>query len=258
MTLNEVREKFFDLYDCLGEKFDERDLDRIEQNDTFVNRFIQDNQSEKEAELVNAVVNQLVDCLRWRKANRINDLSPKDLPREHFEIAHCEFGHELATGKFISILRPISHRKLEAYNDLSLLSFVYIFETHFSDVSNALMVLDLTNATYNTVNLSMMSKVNEIITRFYPGLYAKFLNYGLHWMGIPFFNLLKKAAPKKLRDKVDFIYAIPEFKPISETARYPVPEGLSDFATLLRKQGESEKAIKQTYEFIDSLRKLYN
>ncbi|XP_065059337.1 motile sperm domain-containing protein 2-like isoform X2 [Rhopilema esculentum] len=78
--IEEVKRKFFDKGTLLNQ-FDERDIERINNDDLYVWLFIKHKQKD-----VDKAIDMIVDCLRWRESFGINDLLERNIDRRLFEI----------------------------------------------------------------------------------------------------------------------------------------------------------------------------
>lgn len=73
--VSQIRDKFIETLndDETAAKYDERDINRVRNNDGFVWRFIEDRKVDTDL-LVSTTVKNLSVCLAWRKERGINDL----------------------------------------------------------------------------------------------------------------------------------------------------------------------------------------
>ena len=73
--VSQIRDKFLETLtdEETKNKYDERDINRIRNNDGFVWRFIEDRKVDADL-LVSTTVKNLSVCLAWRKERGINDL----------------------------------------------------------------------------------------------------------------------------------------------------------------------------------------
>ena len=83
--VNEVRKLFLADYEANSELYDERDVNRIRNNDAFVWRYIVSNRHCTFK--VHVAVDVLIEGMRWKKSFGVHDRKDTDFPLQFHQIA---------------------------------------------------------------------------------------------------------------------------------------------------------------------------
>lgn len=122
-AIQQVRDLFNQEVRLNGDLYDAIDIDRVNQDDWTVERFLrqQKNDIEKGYQM-------LIDAMRWRKSFGVNHIKTTDFPKEYFETGEAHLHVKDQNGVFTVYLRVKLHRKISELSPLSQKFLVYLFE----------------------------------------------------------------------------------------------------------------------------------
>lgn len=240
------------------------DVERLESNDIYIFRFLRQHDGHLEASL-----KTLRKSLRWRKENRINQMSINAvfIPREIADIRafHVYVRDKNGTPTIYTRAIPMPPKK---FRPLVVETAIYFAERVSVKVSQYGrrfgFINDCRDFVFDTsmVDIELIKEMIKLRDIHYPDLYAYVAFYefpvSLRWL----FKLLSPIIPKKTRDKIIFIDKdsiddiigldnVPEY--MGGRCKEPYLLDTSAFPTL-RDVGESRGYSKSD---IDEVYKLY-
>lgn len=125
MQADSIRTKLFDVVNSGNEKFDERDLQRLRRDNKMIQRFVD---FHGDAKNESSATDALIDWLRWRRDNNINDLTASDLPREIFESGRFVIGTDTENRKYVLDRIGLHRKKTPAMLDVQMRFLTYCIE----------------------------------------------------------------------------------------------------------------------------------
>ena len=202
------------------ELFHPLDIEFIETTDDLITRFlleyVEDHPNalkncEDEA-MSNDVANSVMETLKWRKENNVNELKDSDFPREFYESNIFLFGKD-SDGAEVVYVRGKLCRKIASCWSPILISFI-IHESEkkvkeiLGDPRNPKnpgfrpgIVIDCSNVSVTQLDTGLIFALLPFV-KFYPQSFEYAWVYELPWMLRPFFNLVLKVLPNRIARRV--------------------------------------------------------
>ena len=78
--INQIRESFLNHLNESPDDFHPDDVERIKRCDWIIKRFLVYNKKD-----VNATTKQLIEAMKWRKEQKVNEIKASDFPIEYFQ-----------------------------------------------------------------------------------------------------------------------------------------------------------------------------
>ena len=100
-SINEIRESFLNQLNQSPDDFHPDDVDRIKHCDWIIGRFLEYNNGN-----VKETTKQLIEAMKWRKVQMVNEMKASDFPMEYYQcggIFNCnliEFNMNLVLNVF--------------------------------------------------------------------------------------------------------------------------------------------------------------
>jgi len=157
--------------------YDKRDIDRIIGNSHMIK-----NSAEfvtKKIITEEALIDQYIKGLKWRKEFGINDRGDDYFPKEFFQFAAIyPYTHDKKGNRLI-ILRLKAYKKIKKLRDIYLQFFAHQLEKvqNESIDSQWALVFDFTGAGISNIDIDFLNAATQIVNKF-PAKYAIF--YNLH------------------------------------------------------------------------------
>ena len=85
VEIDEIRKLFLNYNDKWPESFHHDDVDRIKRCDWIIERFLQYQIMVNHKTHVNALAKKLIEAMKWRKEQRVNQLKESDFPMEYYQ-----------------------------------------------------------------------------------------------------------------------------------------------------------------------------
>lgn len=205
--VEEVRERVISLIGD-GSAYDARDVNKVHNNKWFIQRFVLDrlqNTYADQEDLIEEAANAVVECMRWRKAEGINDLKASDFPREFFSsnTSMISTDHQ---GNPLMFTRGKYHTKINEWHELIKMkeSFFYEAMDQKLDGRSVGIVLDLDGCGIRNFDLDYTMHVFELFSKYYPMTCSFLYVNEVSWIMRPGISLLMHIVPKKYQKQVKF------------------------------------------------------
>lgn len=264
--------------------FDPLDIEFIEGTDDLITRFLLEYFEDHPSALKNCqdeiiatdVANCVMDTLKWRKENNVNQLKDSDFPRDFYEANIFLFGKD-SDGADVVYVRGRFCRKIASCWSPILISFI-IHECEkklkeiLGDPRNPKnpghrpgILIDCSNVAVTQLDTSLIFSLLPFV-KHYPQSFEYAWVYELPWMMRPFFNLVIKMLPTRIVRKVKQmdkksaikemgIEGLPSFlggkSPIEPTIQ--VPPGASTLDEVAKRHNISDDDIRKFREFLKKI-----
>ena len=191
-----------------GSAFDARDVQKAHHNDWFIQRFVLDrmmNTYSDQEDLIEDAAAAVVECMRWRKEEGINDLKASDFPREFFSSNTTMFGSD-HQGNPLMFTRGKYHTKINEWHELIKMkeSFFYEVMDQKLEGRSVGLILDLNGCGIRNFDLDYTMHVLDLFSKYYPMTCTFLYVNEVSWIMRPGISLLMKIAPKKYQKQVKF------------------------------------------------------
>lgn len=203
-----------------SEVFDPLDIEFIETTDDLITRFLLEYFEDHPNALNNCqdelisteVANCVMDTLKWRKENNVNNLKDSDFPCEFYETKLFLFGRD-SDGAEVVYIRGRYARKIAPCWTPILISFI-IHECEkklkeiLGDPRNPKnpghrpgIVIECTGASVTQIDTALIFAMLPFV-KHYPQSFSYAWIYDLPWMLRPLFNLVMKMLPSRIVRRV--------------------------------------------------------
>ena len=207
VPVDEVRDRVLQMIGD-GQEYDPRDVFKAHHSNWFIQRFVLDrieNTYADREDLIEDAANAIVQCMKWRKEEGINDLKSKDFPREFFSSNTSMIGRD-ADGNPLLFTRAKYHTKINEWHELIKMKESYFYEAVDQKLEGRQvgLVLDLNGCGIRNFDLDYTMHVFELFSKYYP-MTCRFLYINdVVWIMRPGISLLMKVLPKKYTKHVKF------------------------------------------------------
>lgn len=205
--IEEVRERVLSMIGD-GSEFDARDVNRARHNQWFIQRFVLDrlqNTYADQEDLIDDAATAIIECMRWRKEEGINDLKASDFPREFFSSNTSMIGTD-HNGNPLMFTRGKYHTKINEWHELIKMkeSFFYEAMDQKLDGRSVGIILDLSGCGIRNFDLDYTMHVFELFSKYYPMTCTFLYVNEVSWIMRPGISLLMRIVPKKYQKQVKF------------------------------------------------------
>ena len=83
--INEIREYFLNYHNKSSGDFHNDDVERVKRCDWVIRRFLDYYEIVNHKIDIQATAKQLIDAMKWRKEQKVNELKASDFPIEFFQ-----------------------------------------------------------------------------------------------------------------------------------------------------------------------------
>lgn len=216
LPFDEVRDHVLSLIeansaDVFEAEFDARDVQKAHHNNWFTQRFVidrMDNVYIDREDMIEDAAQGVIECLRWRRDEGLNNLSSRDFPRELYEAGILVIGKDIQ-GNPIVYIRSGIVRRIPEWNELVKLfvSFCYEQVDNSLEGRNCGIVLDFNGCGITTFDLDFHIHVFELISKYYPMSCSFIYIHNVSWLMRPGISLLIRIMPTKYQRMVRFTNA---------------------------------------------------
>lgn len=177
-----------------SDAFDERDIDRINVDDHYIRRFIAEN-----AHDLNKTRKNILETLRWRKENCINDVSFNDVKSEMSKLTHVGAHNRDIHGCKIFVVKVRKHIKANIETELIKKNLIYWLERFEREEYGGQITIffDMTDTCMANVDYGYMKYLITVMEKYYPWILAKVIVLNLPRPLVWVYKLLKSWLPAK-------------------------------------------------------------
>lgn len=211
--VREVKEMFMEEYKKQPELYYEEDVRLIEEMKFLLQRcLVSKKKNVKES------FNMLVNMCKWRKEQRIRELTEQDFPAEYFSSGitfHYEpdkYGNKTLYVRSAR-LRPIPELKPSFKQFLGYLMY------QIDDCENGetfAIIMDLTNTGWSNYDIDLMMHFLTLLKEYFPVNADYILAINFPWILTTAWAVIKRLIPPERRDVVVFIQSKEVFNYIDE------------------------------------------
>lgn len=205
--VDEVKQRVLSLIGD-GSAYDPRDVNKLHHSKWFVQRFVFDrlqNTYTDQEDLIEDAAKAIVECMRWRKEEGINDLKASDFPREFFSSNTSMIGTDHNENPLL-FTRGKYHTKINEWHELIKMkeSFFYEAMDQKLDGRSVGLILDLNGCGIRNFDLDYTMHVFDLFSKYYPMTCSFLYVNEVSWIMRPGISLLMHIVPKKYQKQVKF------------------------------------------------------
>lgn len=208
VTVSSIRESI--LYQLKYDKsmnYHRKDIEKIQSNDRFIQRFIEDawiGKNFNERITKEEVIGAIFKVLKWRQEFGINDFEPSDFPIEPFKCGLVRQG-VLPSGDILFCIIGRKYQKVEDWTDIIISCIIWYYEQLEQTMipgQKLALFFDITNCGLNQADSRLIFTGAPILINYYPGAISKVYFYQLPWLLKPFLSLFLSLLPPKFKQLV--------------------------------------------------------
>lgn len=253
ITISSVRESFLKLPSDQVATYHPKDLEKIKNDDKFIQRFIDGALFGKSSVTNEDVTDLITVVLRWRQEFGINDFTASDFPTEFIKSGIFKQA-TLSNGDILICIIGRRYKKVGEWTDRVLIpGILWYYETilfpNLKDGCKLHLLIDLSNCGLDQADTTFIFMIAPILINYYPGIVSKVYFHNVPWIFKPFTSLFLSLIPRKFKDiifvidkksRIDMLRCdnVPDFMdgPLITTG-FDMPTGLSDIETVGVKRG---------------------
>lgn len=264
VTVDQVKPHVFRAIEDDPHLFHPKDVEKLRNADTFIQRFINEHQNWKKNNW-EEIVDLVIESLKWRKDFGINDLNRKMFPREFYDLKVFVYG-QIGPKDLMVYVKARRFRKIEGASERILQFGVWCFESLAEEYGDHLKwsaFSDLSGCGLSQVDFPLFMKAIPILLKNFPDIAEHGYIYELPWILKPIAKVVMACLPAKYNDMVtfcsksDFLEKVPKDK-LPDFLGGPVKtrefEPCEDCVTL----EEAAAELGMTSEQIKKTRKVVN
>lgn len=202
ITISKVRESFFFKYVPNIYNFHPKDIARIENNDMFIQRFIDGSIFNNPDAGIKDVIDLMMIILKWRQEYGINDMEAKDFPAVIF---NCGIFKQatLPNGDMIFCVCGRKYKKVDELIEKAVLPgicwyFEYGILPNLKEGKKVQIMIDLTGCGLKQADTSIITIGIPLLVNYYPGHFSRIYIYNLPWILEPFVTIGRPFVPARL------------------------------------------------------------
>lgn len=190
-------------------KFHPSDIEKVERNNSFVERFIAefyDDIYAEDEEVIEQSVNSLIECLLWRCREGINNLTSMNFPAEFYSAGIITLGKDHMGYPIIFIRGKFFRSNIAQWSQLLMTFTSYYYERMDKKLNGntAIIVLDMSGCGIRNFDLQHHLHLADLIGKYYPNSCTKLYINEVPWIMRPGLSILLKFAPLKYQEMVKF------------------------------------------------------
>lgn len=183
------------LSHLIADQVDPVDIDRINQDDWFIERYLLDKELDGDQDCVKSAAESIVKCLYWRKENNINGLSDSDFPIE----CHQKPGIVIDEAAKILYFRIAFCLPVSELTEMTTKYLLFKFEQFDRIVGRerGTLIFDYKGATLGNMNIGVGKSFPPLLTKYYPLIASKMIVVDLHFLIRPIVRFFVFCMPNK-------------------------------------------------------------
>eukprot|EP00118_Oscarella_pearsei_P003974 m.16507 g.16507 ORF g.16507 m.16507 type:complete len:540 (+) comp26973_c0_seq1:46-1665(+) len=183
--------------------FDARDLTRVDEDDLYLDRFVQHHKGD-----IAKALEMLIKSLKWRKTFGVNDLSKENIEKFFFELGVGYVHGKDKKGNSVLIL-TIKHHKKDATRLAQLKRFV-VFSLDEQARSlpphvKLTVIFDMTDVGLAQVDMDFLRFFIDCFKYYFPNMLECLLVYNIPFMLQAVWKIVKSWLSEEARQKVKFV-----------------------------------------------------
>jgi len=199
--IEEVKKKFFDKGALLNQ-FDERDIERINNDDLYVWLFVKHKQKD-----VDKAIDMIIDCLRWRESFGINDLLERNIDRRLFEIGFLYAHNFDKNGNPMVLFHTRLYRK-DAHNPQEVKKLVaFGLETLSREYpgGKVTLIFDMQDSSLANMDMDMIKFLITNFQIYYPYMLEYLIVLEMPWILTAAWKIVKTWLSTEGISKIKFV-----------------------------------------------------
>ncbi|XP_076342387.1 motile sperm domain-containing protein 2-like isoform X2 [Tachypleus tridentatus] len=249
--VTEVRRRIFEEQKGWKDNYDQRDVDRLKQDNWYCARFIKHQKEDIEDSL-----NMIRDTLKWRKEMGINDLGKENLLAEPFIAgtigATVPFSCDKAGCRIL--VMKVKHHKKNSSTLLEQKKFIAGWiekldrETNGGRIS---LLMDCTSSNRSNMDMELIMYITTLFKYYFPFALGYVYFYKMPWLCKALWKILKIRLPAKTRRRFKFINksSISNYIALDQLPTYLGGSCILDCAIMQSNGEQSEKKVPQDQDF---------
>lgn len=179
-------------------EIDGRDIERIKNDDWFIERFIQKRRVLGEEITIKSIVDPIMKTLKWRQEFGVNDIRTDLIPREFYDVRGVSVG--MIGDNVIAFTRAKNRPRISEWNDVMIDHIVHSFEHSTNTYHRSIIsVVDCSGIGIMDTDMSLSMHIAPILSKNYPSLMKTIYYHNMPSIVVPLYQTFKSLIPKKYR-----------------------------------------------------------
>ncbi|XP_065844875.1 motile sperm domain-containing protein 2-like [Oscarella lobularis] len=183
--------------------FDQRDVKKIDEGDSVLDRFLAQQNGD-----VDKALDMLVKCLKWRKTFGVQDLSEDNIERHYFESGVGYVHGNDKKGNAILILSIRQHKKDPARLAALKRFVVYCLEKQVNILlpsQKMTVIFDMTDVGLSQVDMDFLKFFIDCFKFYYPSMLQYLLVYNMPFILQAVWKIVRSWLSEGARQRVKFV-----------------------------------------------------
>lgn len=249
-------------------KYDQCDIEKIKNNDWFVQRFITEHYDDIYAEdedVIEKSVKSIIECISWRFTSGVNHLTSLNFPSEFYSAGIITLGKDSMGDPVIYIRGKFFKSNIQQWSQLLKVFISCYYELMDKKLNGnmAIIVIDMTGCGVRTFDLQHHLHLSDLIGKYYPNSCTKLYINEVSWLMKPGLSILLKFAPLKYQEIVQFTTTrkltqilgsqnLPAFLGGTAKVELVVPSNVSPIEDIANKYGLPLESINSLREALNN------
>ena len=244
---------------------DGRDIERIKNDDWFIERFIQKRRVLGEEITIKSVVDPIMKTLKWRQEFGVNDIRTDLIPKEFYDDRNFLIG--MIGDDVITFTREKNRPRISEWNDIIINHIIHSFEYFTNKYHRSIIsVVDCSGIGIMDTDMSLSMRIALILSKNYPSLVKMVYYHNMPSIIVPLYQTFKNLTPKKYRMMISLTnddnlceilggkQNLPPFLGGTLTVTgMPVPSDCRSIEEVGKARNISEASILKMRKFFDSI-----
>lgn len=198
--ISQVRKFVLEDFDLNPNEYDSSDIERLRNDDWFVERFIRKRKTVKDSQ------EMLKNCLKFRNELGTPRTKDSDFPEEFYKIGgiFCYANDKFGNG--VLYMRIKMHHKIkEIERELKQFIIYLINKLDLQTNGNGMVIVfDCQGAGISNLDMDILWFLVSSLLNYYPYGMSYILVYNLPWIFTSAWNVVKGWLPSETREKIKF------------------------------------------------------
>uniref|UniRef100_A0A224XF82 Putative phosphatidylinositol transfer protein pdr16 n=1 Tax=Panstrongylus lignarius TaxID=156445 RepID=A0A224XF82_9HEMI len=200
--IQELRAKFLQKVQDENKDFHQKDLNRVNNDDSWLRRFLIHHDLE-----IKDALNMLIETCEWRKSFKVNEISEQTVNREYLEEGSIFVHSRDKDGKSLFIFRCCKHVKGQKdFEELKKCVVYWMERVERHDKGDQITIFfDMTDTGLANMDMDYTKYLINLCKQYYPHFLNYILIFEMPWVLNAAFKIIKTWLPTKAVQKIKFV-----------------------------------------------------
>uniref|UniRef100_T1IXB2 Motile sperm domain-containing protein 2 n=1 Tax=Strigamia maritima TaxID=126957 RepID=T1IXB2_STRMM len=203
ILITELRNKILaKLDDINSDHYHENDIQRVQNDNSWLRRFILHHEYDMEAAFAMAM-----DCLKWRKEFGIHDIEENKLPQHFFESQILyPYGRDKEENKIVMFHIRLYHKDHEATPDMKRFLVYWMEKIELDEKGHPITVIfDMRDTGFSNMDMDFVKFFISLFKFYYPSFLGYLIVYEMPWILNTAWKLIKTWLSARAVEKIKFV-----------------------------------------------------